>query len=260
MSIQSESLANHPENTGLPQGNSVDPAEIARFSAMAADWWNPRGKFAPLHRFNPVRLGYIREALQSHFGLAAEAGLNGLRLLDIGCGGGLVSEPLARMGARVTGADAGARNIAVASLHAGQSGLDIDYRCTSAEALAESGETFDAVLALEIVEHVADPAGFFAACSRLLRPGGLLIASTLNRSPKAYALAIVGAEYILRWLPPGTHDWKKFLKPHELAKLLRDAGLIVNDVRGANYNPISERWSLGRDTGVNYFMTASKPG
>lgn len=259
MSMQPETLAADTEFAGLPAGNSVDPAEIARFSAMAADWWNPRGKFAPLHRFNPVRLGYIRDALQDHFGLPAEAGLAPLRILDIGCGGGLVAEPLARLGARVTGADAGERNIAVASLHAGQSGLDIDYRCTSAESLAASGETFDAVLALEIVEHVADPAGFFAACSRLLRPGGLLIASTLNRSPKAYALAIVGAEYILRWLPPGTHDWKKFLKPHELAKLLRDAGLIVNDVRGANYNPISERWSLGRDTGVNYFMTAAQP-
>lgn len=242
------------------QAASVDPEEIARFSALSAEWWNPTGSFRPLHRFNPVRLGFIRDSIAAHYGreATAEGPLAGLRLLDIGCGGGLVAEPMARLGAGVVGVDASEKNIGVAKLHAAESGLSIDYRCTSAEALADAGEQFDVVLALEVVEHVADPAGFFRALGPMVKPGGLLIAATLNRTPKAYALAIIGAEYVLRWLPQGTHDWKKFLKPHELAKLMRDAGLSVTQVAGATYAPLSERWSITRDTGVNYLMVAEK--
>jgi len=240
---------------------SVDPDEIARFSAMAAEWWDPRGKFRPLHKFNPVRLEYIRDRILAHFGrdAAGPQPLAGLRLLDIGCGGGLVAEPMARLGAAVTGADAGERNIGVARLHAEQGGLEIDYRCTTAESLVAAGEQFDVVLSLEVIEHVADPAGFMAACGQLVKPGGLLIAATLSRTPRAYALAILGAEYVLRWLPRGTHDWRKFLKPHELARLIRDAGLVVRDVAGASYNPLDDRWKITRDTGVNYMMVATRP-
>ncbi len=240
------------------QAASIDPEEIARFSALSAEWWNPAGSFRPLHRFNPVRLGYIRDAVAAHYRRdpLAAGPLAGLSLLDIGCGGGLVAEPMARLGAAVVGVDASEKNIGVARHHAAESGLAIDYRCTSAEALAASGAQFDVILALEVVEHVADPAGFFRCLGQMLKPGGILIGATLNRTPKAYALAIVGAEYILRWLPKGTHDWKKFLKPHELAKLMRDAGLNVSAVAGASYDPLSEKWSITRDTGVNYLMVA----
>ncbi len=233
-------------------------SEIARFSAPSAEWWNPAGSFRPLHRFNPVRLGYIRDAVAAQYRRdpLAPSPLAGLSLLDIGCGGGLVAEPMARLGAAVVGVDASEKNIGVARHHAAESGLAIDYRCTSAEALAASGAQFDVILALEVVEHVADPAGFFRCLGQMLKPGGILIGATLNRTPKAYALAIVGAEYILRWLPKGTHDWKKFLKPHELAKLMRDAGLNVSAVAGASYDPLSEKWSITRDTGVNYLMVA----
>ncbi|HEX6957197.1 MAG TPA: bifunctional 2-polyprenyl-6-hydroxyphenol methylase/3-demethylubiquinol 3-O-methyltransferase UbiG [Ferrovibrio sp.] len=239
---------------------SIDPAEIARFSAMAAEWWNPQGKFRPLHKFNPVRLGFIRDRIASHFACdpAKAAPLSGLRLLDIGCGGGLVAEPLARLGAAVVGVDASERNIGVAQLHAGEGGLAIDYRCTSAEALAAAGESFDVVLALEVIEHVADLEGFLKACGQMVKPGGLLIAATLNRTAKAYALAVIGAEYVLGWLPRGTHDWKKFVKPHELAAGLRHAGLAVQELAGVSYDPLGDRWQLGRDTGVNYMMVAVK--
>lgn len=228
---------------------------------MAAEWWDPKGKFRPLHKFNPVRLEFIRDRILAHFGrkLGESAPFSGLRLLDIGCGGGLVAEPMARLGAAVTGADAGERNIGVARLHAEQSGLAIDYRCTTAEDLVAAGETFDIVLSLEVIEHVADPAGFMQSCGALVRPGGLMVAATLNRTPRSFALAIVGAEYVLRWLPRGTHDWNKFLKPHELARLIRDAGLQVLDVAGASYNPLDDRWRITRDTGVNYLMVAEKP-
>ncbi len=218
------------------------------------------GSFRPLHKFNPVRLGFVRDAVAGHFGRdpLSDSPLAGLRLLDIGCGGGLVSEPMARLGASVIGVDASEKNIGVARHHAAESGLEIDYRCTAAEELVAAGERFDVILALEVVEHVADPAGFCRALGQMLKPGGILIAATLNRTPKAYALAIVGAEYILRWLPAGTHDWKKFLKPHELAKLLRDASLSVTQVAGASYAPLSERWTISRDTDVNYLMVAVK--
>lgn len=239
---------------------SIDPIEIERFSAMAAEWWNPHGKFRPLHRFNPVRLTFLRDRICSHFGRDPQGAqpLSGLRLLDIGCGGGLISEPMARLGASVTGADAGEKNIGVASLHAAESGVAVDYRCTSAEDLAAAGEQFDVVLSLEVVEHVADLEGFLAACGTMVKPGGLLIAATLNRTLKAYALAIVGAEYILGWLPRGTHDWKKFVKPHELAGALRHAGLTLSDVQGVSYDPLNDRWHLSRDTDVNYLMVATK--
>jgi len=245
-----------------PQAASIDPAEIANFSAMAAEWWAPTGKFRPLHQLGPVRLSYIRDRLVARFGLDARARrpLAGLRLLDIGCGGGLIAEPMARLGATVVGVDAAERNIGVARAHAAETGVEIDYRCTSAEALAAAGETFDAVLALEVVEHVADLDAFLAACGQMVRPGGLLIAATLNRTPKSWAMAIVGAEYVLGWLPRGTHDWRKFLKPHEFARALRAAGLTLADLRGMTYNPLKDSWRLSGDTAVNYLLSAEKSG
>ena len=244
-----------------PQAASIDPAEVANFTAMAADWWNPAGKFRPLHQLGPVRLAYIRDRLIARFGLdsAARRPLAGLRLLDIGCGGGLIAEPMARLGATVVGVDAAEKNIGVARAHAAESGLEIDYRCTSAEALADAGEQFDAVLALEVVEHVANVDTFLEACSRMVRPGGLLVAATLNRTPLSWAAAIVAAEYVLRWLPRGTHDWRKFLKPHELARGLRDHGLALADLRGMSYNPLRDSWRLTGDTSINYLLTAEKP-
>lgn len=240
---------------------TVDIAEIERFSAMAAEWWDPLGKFRPLHKLNPVRLSHIRDTAVRHFRLDARARrpLEGLRILDIGCGGGLVAEPLARLGAAVTGVDAAERNIAVASLHARESGLAIDYRLGNAEDLAAAGESFDIVLALEIIEHVADVPLFVSAISRLARPGGLVLVATMNRTWKAFAMAIVGAEYVLRWLPRGTHDWKKFLRPSEVAAEVRRNGLNTAEVRGMTYSPLGDRWSLSADTDVNYILTAAKP-
>lgn len=243
-----------------PTAASIDPEEIARFSALAEDWWNPSGPFKPLHKFNPVRLAFIRDSLCRHFGRdpATTAPLAGLSILDIGCGGGLVCEPLARLGARVTGIDAAERNIGIAAAHAADSGIHIEYRCISAEELQAGGARFDAVLTLEVVEHVANPAGFIRTAAGLIKPGGLFIAATLNRTPQAFALAILGAEYVMRWLPRGTHDWKKFLKPHELARLIRAAGLTIAGMKGAAYSLLDDRWSLSDDTGVNYMMTAIK--
>lgn len=240
---------------------TVDIAEIERFSAMAAEWWDPLGKFRPLHKLNPVRLGHIRDTAVRHFRLDARARrpLEGLRILDIGCGGGLVAEPLARLGAAVTGVDAAERNIAVASLHARESGLAIDYRLGNAEDLAAAGGSFNIVLALEIIEHVADVPLFVSAISRLARPGGLVLVATMNRTWKAFAMAIVGAEYVLRWLPRGTHDWKKFLRPSEVAAEVRRNGLNTAEVRGMTYSPLGDRWSLSADTDVNYILTAAKP-
>jgi 2-polyprenyl-6-hydroxyphenyl methylase/3-demethylubiquinone-9 3-methyltransferase len=238
---------------------TVDPAEVAKFEAMAAEWWDPEGKFRPLHMLNPCRLDYICAQIAAEFDrdLAADRPFAGLRLLDIGCGGGLLSEPMARLGAEVVGADAAERNIPVARLHAEQSGLVIDYRHTTAEALAEAGEVFDVVLNMEVVEHVADPAAYLAACQRLLKPGGLMVLSTINRNAKSFALAIVGAEYVMRWLPKGTHDWQKFLTPDELYGLLRGAGLEPVDRKGFVFNPLAWSWSLSdRDLSVNY-VTAS---
>ena len=237
----------------------VDPAEVAKFEAMAAEWWNPNGKFKPLHMLNPCRLGYITSQIASEFDrdLAATLPFAGLRILDIGCGGGLLSEPMARLGADVVGADPATRNIPVAQLHAEQSGLTIDYRMTTAEELANAGEQFDVVLNMEVVEHVPDPQSFLTACQTLLKPGGLMICSTLNRNAKSFGMAIIGAEWIMKWLPKGTHDWKKFITPDELAQFIRNAGLDPVDRMGMVFNPVAWSWSLSaRDLSVNY-VTAS---
>lgn len=239
--------------------SSIDPAEVERFSRIAAEWWDPKGKFRPLHLMNPCRLDYITRQIAAEFGrdLTAEAPFAGLRLLDIGCGGGLLSEPMARLGATVVGADAAPRNIPVAQSHAEQSGLDIDYRHTTAEALAAAGEQFDVVLNMEVVEHVASPLDYLTACRQLLKPGGLMICSTLNRNAKSFMMAIVGAEWVMRWLPKGTHDWAKFITPDELYGLLRQAGLDPVDRQGMVFNPLGWSWSISpRDLSVNY-VTAS---
>ena len=242
--------------------DTVDPAEVAKFEAMAAEWWNPNGKFKPLHMLNPCRLDYIVDQISAEFGRdpKGERPFDGLRILDIGCGGGLLAEPMARLGAEVVGADAAARNIPVARVHAEQSGLEIDYRHTTAEAMAAEGERFDAVLNMEVVEHVADPAGYLRACHDLLKPGGLMICSTLNRNPKSYMMAIIGAEHVMRWLPKGTHEWSKFITPDELFALLRGAGLEPVDRKGFVFNPISWSWSISdRDLSVNYVTASTRP-
>jgi 2-polyprenyl-6-hydroxyphenyl methylase/3-demethylubiquinone-9 3-methyltransferase len=238
---------------------TVDPSEVAKFEAMAAEWWDPNGKFKPLHLMNPCRLDYITGQIAAEFDrdLDTAKPFSGLRILDIGCGGGLLSEPMARLGATVVGADAAERNLPVARIHAEQSGLTIDYRFTTAEALAEAGEQFDAVLNMEVVEHVADPLAYLTACRRLLKPGGLHICSTINRNPKSFAMAIVGAEYVMRWLPKGTHDWRKFITPDELFGLMEQAGLRPVDRKGFVFNPVSWQWKISdRDLSVN-FVTAS---
>ena len=242
--------------------STIDDAEVAKFQAMAEEWWDPTGKFKPLHMMNPCRLDYITRQIAAEFGrdLGADAPFAGLRILDIGCGGGLLAEPMARLGADVVGADAAERNIPVARLHAEQSGLEIDYRHTSAEALAEAGEQFDAVLNMEVVEHVADPLAYLTACRQLLRPGGLQVCSTLNRNAKSYVMAIIGAEHVMRWLPKGTHDWNKFITPDELYDLLRQAGLEPVDRKGFVFNPVSWSWSVSdRDLSVNYVTASRKP-
>ncbi|MFT7027602.1 MAG: 2-polyprenyl-6-hydroxyphenyl methylase/3-demethylubiquinone-9 3-methyltransferase [Paracoccaceae bacterium] len=239
--------------------NTVDPAEVAKFEAMADQWWDPDGKFKPLHMLNPCRLGYIVDQIAAEFGRdpAAPLPFKGLRLLDIGCGGGLLAEPMARLGAEVVGADAAPRNIPVAQIHAEQSGLTIDYRHITAEALAAAGEQFDVVLNMEVVEHVADPLGFLTACHDLLKPGGLMVCSTINRNAKSFAMAIIGAEWVMRWLPKGTHQWEKFITPDELKDLLRRAGLDPVDAKGFVFNPLGWSWSISaRDLSVNY-VTAS---
>jgi 2-polyprenyl-6-hydroxyphenyl methylase/3-demethylubiquinone-9 3-methyltransferase len=240
---------------------TVDAAEVERFQRVAAEWWDPNGKLAPLHRLNPLRLGYIRDHAAAHWQRDPLAGtpLAGLSLLDVGCGGGLIAEPMARLGAEVTGIDAAAGNLATARLHADGQGLAIDYRHSTAEALAESAASFDIVLALEIVEHVADVGLFLNSCGRLVKPGGLIFLSTLNRTAKAWALAIAGAEYVLRWLPRGTHDWRKFLKPSEVARGLGSAGIDLQEIVGVVYSPLSRAWSLDKgDLDVNYMLYGSK--
>ena len=239
--------------------STVDAAEIEKFQKMAAEWWNPEGMFKPLHMLNPCRLDYITSQIAAEFDrdLSADAPFAGLRILDIGCGGGLLSEPMARLGADVVGADAAERNIPVARIHAEQSGLKIDYRHTTAEALGEAGEQFDVILNMEVVEHVSDPQAYMAACQRLLKPGGLMICSTINRNPKSFAMAIIGAEYVMRWLPKGTHEWSKFITPDELYGLIRTAGLEPVDRTGFVFNPLTWSWRLSdRDLSVNY-VTAS---
>jgi 2-polyprenyl-6-hydroxyphenyl methylase/3-demethylubiquinone-9 3-methyltransferase len=239
---------------------TIDQSEVDRFSAMAAEWWSPTGKFRPLHKFNPVRIGYIRDKVISHFGLDAKAHLplSGLRVLDIGCGGGLLSEPVARMGADVLGADASEKNIAIASIHAGQSGVKVDYRAETAEALAAAGEKFDVVLNMEVVEHVADVPFFIETCASMVKPGGLMFIATINRTMKAAALAIVGAEYVLRWLPRGTHQYEKLVRPDEIEAPLSVAGMQIVDRTGVFFNPLQNQWNMSKDMDVNYMLLAAR--
>lgn len=239
---------------------SVDRDEVARFAAMAAEWWDPDGPMRPLHRLNPLRLEYIRDRIAARFGrdVRTPAPFAGLTLLDIGCGAGLVTEPMTRLGAAVTGIDPAAETIAAAKTHAGEGGLVVDYRSMTAEALAAEGHSFDVVLILEVVEHVPDVPGFVATVARLVKPGGLVVASTINRTLKAFALAIVGAEYVLRWLPRGTHSYDKLVTPAELGLAFRAAGLAPADETGVMYVPIADRWRLSSDMDVNYMMTAEK--
>jgi 2-polyprenyl-6-hydroxyphenyl methylase / 3-demethylubiquinone-9 3-methyltransferase len=243
------------------RGSTVDAAEVERFAAIAPEWWDEDGAFRPLHRLNPARIEYVRDRLAAHFDrdIKTSAPFADLSLLDIGCGGGLICEPMARLGFAVTGIDADTTALTVAREHAGMQGLGVDYRDDDAEDFAARGKHFDAVLALEVVEHAADPALFVATAARLVKPGGALILSTINRTPRAYAAAIIGAEYVLRWLPRGTHDYRKFRRPSELARDVRAAGLIVGDITGLAYDPWRDRWQQANDLGINYLLFATSP-
>jgi 2-polyprenyl-6-hydroxyphenyl methylase/3-demethylubiquinone-9 3-methyltransferase len=244
-----------------PDTGNLDPKEVERFQALAKAWWDPTGKFRPLHQIGPARLTFVRDELTRHFG--REAGglrpLKDLKVIDVGCGGGLMSEPLARLGAHVTGIDPGEKNVAIARGHAEPQGLAIDYRAATVEELVAAGEQYDAVVCLEVVEHVPDVAAFIKACADLVRPGGILVLSTINRTMKAYLLAIVGAEYVLGWLPRGTHQWERFVTPDELSRHVSAAGLAAPRFKGFVYNPLRDEWSLASDTDVNYLASAAKP-
>lgn len=239
---------------------TIDQAEVDRFSAMAAEWWDPTGKFRPLHKFNPVRLTYIRDLVCAQFGRDPHSHrpLEGLHILDIGCGGGLLSEPMARMGADVVGADASEKNIGIAKAHAAGSGVPVDYRAVTAEALAEAGETFDVVLNMEVVEHVSDVDFFLTTCASMVRPGGMTFVATINRTMKAAALAIFAAENVLRWLPRGTHQYEKLVRPEEIEKPLTASGLTVTDRTGVFFNPLLNQWNLSKDMDVNYMLVARR--
>lgn len=257
--------ATGPQETNGPApdrgGGNVDPREVERFAKIAESWWDPNGPFRPLHKIGPARLSFIRNALCRHFGLdtGGVRVLQGLSVLDVGCGGGLICEPLARLGAEVTGIDPADENIRAAALHAGISGLDIDYRATRIEEIAAGNDRFDAVMCLEVVEHVPDPAAFLAQCAGALKPGGLLIVSTLNRTLKSFALAIVAAEYVLGWVERGTHRWDRFITVDELDRALKETGLTDIRYEGIVYDPFADRWSTSSDTDVNYMAAASKP-
>jgi len=239
---------------------SIDAAEVAKFSAIAAQWWDPTGKFAPLHKFNPVRLSFLKGEAAAHFGRDPRSlrPFEGLTLLDIGCGGGLLSEPMARLGFTVTGADASERNIGTAKAHAAQSGLEIDYRAVTAEELAAEGRSYDVVLNMEVVEHVADVRGYMNACAALVKPGGITAVATMNKTLKSLALAKIGAEYVLGWLPRGTHDWNRFIPPTELRAMLEEAGLTHCKTQGVSFNPLAWDWVLSSDVDVNYMITARR--
>ena len=240
---------------------TINDAEVAKFTAMAEEWWDPKGKFKPIHKFNPVRLGYIREHVLAHFGRDGSQmrPLEGLTVLDVGCGGGLLCEPMARLGADVTGIDAAERNIKIARLHAGQSGVTVDYQATTSEALAAQGKTFDLVLNMEVVEHVDNVPLYMKSCADLVAPGGLMLTATLNRTARALAFAVIGAEYVLGWLPKGTHDWKKFLTPDEIKALITRNGLVVTDQTGVVYHPLADDWRKSRDMAINYMVMARRP-
>lgn len=236
---------------------SVDPQEIEKFSKIADQWWDLQGKFKPLHKFNPTRIKYIKEKVQQHFG---QDDLSGLEVLDIGCGGGLLSEPMCRLGANMTSIDASEKNIKTAQVHAENSGLQINYQCATAEELAGQDKKFDLILNMEVIEHVADVKSFMQACCSLLKPNGLMVVATLNRTLKSYALAIIGAEYILRWLPIGTHSWKKFLKPSEIKTIVTENGLSLKEMQGVSFNPLTDKWKRSNDINVNYMMLFTKKG
>jgi 2-polyprenyl-6-hydroxyphenyl methylase / 3-demethylubiquinone-9 3-methyltransferase len=244
----------------MTETSSVDAAEVAKFSAMADEWWDPTGKFAPLHKFNPVRLGFIRDMAASHFEREPKslAPFHGLSLLDIGCGGGLLSEPMARLGFTVLGADASERNVGTAATHASASGVPITYRATTAETLAEEGAVFDVVLNMEVVEHVADLSSYLSSCAKLIRPGGLMFVATLNKTLKSLALAKIGAEYILGWLPRGTHDWSRFVEPARLRSMLEESDLNILKTQGVAFDPLGWDWRLSSDVDVNYMVVVSK--
>ncbi|WP_312134630.1 bifunctional 2-polyprenyl-6-hydroxyphenol methylase/3-demethylubiquinol 3-O-methyltransferase UbiG [Brevundimonas sp.] len=252
---------NSPETASeRAEGPSIDPADVARFSAQAAEWWDPKGPFAPLHRFNPARLRFVRDRVAEHYGLNpnTRAPFAGLSLIDIGCGGGLLAEPMRRMGFEVTALDASSENIGTARAHAAQVGLDIRYKASTVEQLVEAGEgPFDVVLTMEVIEHVADPEGFVRSCSKLVKPGGIMIVATLNRTLKGLLLGKFAAEYVLRWVPAGTHNWKQFLKPDEIRDMLKDEPLTVTGPFGLSYNPLNDKWSEG-DADINYMMVAVK--
>jgi 2-polyprenyl-6-hydroxyphenyl methylase/3-demethylubiquinone-9 3-methyltransferase len=243
-----------------PRRSTIDAGEVERFSALAAEWWNPNGKFRPLHKFNPVRLAYIRDQVAERFGRDPREArpFKGLRFLDIGCGGGLLCEPMARLGAEVVGADASSTNIEVAKLHAAEAAVSVDYRATTAEDLADSGEKFDVILNMEVVEHVADIDLFVAKCGEMVKPGGIMFVATINRTLKALGLAIIGAEYVLRWLPRGTHQFGKLVRPDELEKALTGAAMSVIDRTGVIYHPLADRWQRSKDMDVNYMVLAEK--
>ena len=239
-------------------GKTIEPDEVARFDRIARTWWDPNGDFRPLHELNPIRVAWLRQALTYHLGLDArsERPFEGLRMVDIGCGGGLVTEAVAGLGADVLGIDASPESVRVAEIHAAQQEVDVRYRLAAPEDLVAEGATFDAVISLEVVEHVADLDRFVGACAALMRPGGAIVLSTINRTLKSLALAKIGAEYVLRWLPVGTHDWRKFVKPSELAAVLRRHDLALTDLGGIVYDPLQRKWSLGRDLDVNYMALA----
>jgi 2-polyprenyl-6-hydroxyphenyl methylase / 3-demethylubiquinone-9 3-methyltransferase len=239
---------------------SLDPSEVEKFSKMAAEWWNPKGKFGVLHVFNPVRLQFIKEQACARLGRdpLERYPFQGLRFLDIGCGGGLLTEPMARLGASITGVDPSERNIKTASVHAQEVGLDIDYRVGTAEDLAAAGEQFDVILNMEVIEHVADPKAFMKTCASMLKPGGLMFVATLNRTLKSFGLAIIGAEYVLGWLPKGTHQWEKFITPAELDGWLSENGIATKEKHGVTYSPFSRQWRINRDTDVNYMVVGQK--
>jgi len=240
--------------------STINEAEVKKFSDLAEQWWDPAGQFKPLHKFNPVRLAYIREQILAHFNLdgTKRFPFKGIKILDVGCGGGLLCEPMARLGAHVTGIDASERNIAIAKIHAEQSELKIDYIATTSEDMAASPEKFDVVLNMEVVEHVADVPLFLKSCSDLVTPGGLMFIATINRTAKAYALAIVGAEYVLKWLPKGTHDFSKFLTPEEITSIIKRHGMSIRDKTGVSFNPLHDHWRKSRDMAVNYMLLAEK--
>jgi len=247
-------------NARTASTTSVDPSEVARFSALAAEWWDPNGKFGVLHKFNPVRLEYIREQVTARKRIDPHqrTPFDGLRFLDIGCGGGLLSEPMARLGASVTAVDPSEKNIKTASVHADEQGLAIDYRASTAEDLAVAGEKFDVILNMEVIEHVTDPAAFTATCTSMLNPGGIMFVATLNRTLKSFGLAIIGAEYVLGWIPKGTHQWEKFITPEELHGWLKASDCKVHETVGVIYSPLSNTWRKARDTDVNYMLVAQK--